>query len=162
MKRQRAILWLGILLLLASPALAGAQAGPPAVPPPAAGAPAGDTGSGGTTAIIILVVAAIALIAGIAKAVDMRRKREEQTLELQSQIAEALLREPGIGVSVTPTVHIPTWKGSPARITLSGVAPNPRSRQAAMRIAAQEASRVRPDYELDDRMTEAAAAARTA
>jgi hypothetical protein len=157
MKRQRAILWLGTLLLLAGPALAGAQATPPAVPPPGAGAPAGDGGSGGTTAIIVLVVAGVALIAGIAKAVDLRRKREEQTLELQSQIAEALLREPGIGVAVTPTVHIPSWKGSPARITLSGHVPGARVRQVAMRIAAQEASRVRPDFELDDRMTEAAA-----
>jgi len=57
-------------------------------------------------------------------------------------------------VSVTPTVQVPFWKGSPARIELHGEVPSAPTRQAALRIAAQEASRVRPDFEISDRIAE--------
>ncbi len=156
-------LWLLLTAALAS--LAEAQSagapGPPApLPGPSSG---GGTASSASIAIVVLVLATIALIALIAKITDLRRKREEKTIELQTQISEALLRDRNVGVSVTPTVEIPFWRGSPARIELTGQVPNPQIRQAALRIATQEASRIRQDFETHDRMVEVPTeAARTA
>ncbi len=147
-------LWLVLTAALVS--VADAQsAGAPGSAAPSPGASSGAAGaSGASIAIVVLVLATIALIAVIAKITDLRKKREEKTIELQTQISEALLRDRNVGVSVTPTVQIPFWKGSPARIELTGQVPGPQSRQAALRIANQEASRIRQDFETYDRMVE--------
>ncbi len=156
-------LWLVVTAAVASVAEAQSASAPGSAAPSPGASAAGATGSGVSVAIIVLVLATIALIAAIAKITDLRRKREEKTIELQTQISEALLRDRNVGVSVTPTVQIPFWKGSPARIELTGQVASPQSRQAALRIAQQEASRIRQDFETHDRMVEVTpGAARTA
>lgn len=141
--------YLFLILLASHPAVAAAQAASPSSPP--AGAATGPSGSAGAIALVVLAV--ILVIAGIAKAIDLRRKREDRMLQLQSQISEALLREPSLGVSVTPIVDMSLWGGSRARIEMVGQVPTTQSRDTALRIATQEAARVGLEPRLDDRLT---------
>ena len=160
------MLSISAILLLARTAWAQSAAAPVPGPVPGAGASDGAAASGAsstTVAILVLVVAVIAVIVVIAKMNDLRKKREDQAVQLQSQISDALLRDRSVGVSVTPTVQIPFWKGSPAHIALAGEVPSALARQVAVRIAIQEASRVRQDFEITDQIAEVRQpAARTA
>jgi hypothetical protein len=135
--------WVVLSLLLASPVRAAAQSATP---------PASD-GAGGGTAIAVVVFAAIALIAGLGWAIDRRRRRADRAVSLEAQLSEALLREPGLGLRVTPKVELRGWARSVARVELVGPVPSEQSRAAALRIAGQETARSGLAFDLQDRMT---------
>jgi hypothetical protein len=113
---------------------------------------AGNVGQGLSMLIFLAVTAAV--IVTIVKVNEFRSKREEEAIALQTRIDDALLEIPGLlNSSVTPTVHIPAWRGSPAWIALSGNAPTLYLEQVALRVTAQAAARVRPDFTIENRMT---------
>jgi hypothetical protein len=152
---NRTVLSLATVLLgLVASGVQAQTAGAPAAPPPGGGGSAG----GGGVALAAVAVAAFVLIVVLAKVIDLRRKREDKAIELQTQISEALVGELRI-LSVTPTVHLPAWGSAPATIELSGQVPNPQARRTALRIVTEAASRVRPDFEIQDRMAETPAEA---
>ncbi len=130
----------------------------PATPPPAATPvtpPAGSAASGfGGTGTVILALLGLLIIVGIGvKLYDLRRKREADAVHLQAQISDALLREASLmGMPVTPTVHVPTWSGSPAVIEVSGQVPTPEAKESALRLIESEARRVRSDFRIEDRI----------
>jgi cytochrome c biogenesis factor len=102
--------------------------------------------------LILVGIVVLVLVAG-GKAIDRKRKREDQAVRLQAQISDALLRERRLAsLPVAATVHIPTWWRSPARIELRGQVPTADLRQAVRRIAEQEASRSLPAFHIDDRL----------
>jgi hypothetical protein len=141
----------GLLALaaVAAPAVAWAQAAPVTPPPSAAAA------SNGISAIALLAVLGglIAIVAAGVKMYDLKRKREADAEYLQAQGSDALLRESSLfGAPVTPTVHVPFWSGTPATIDVTGEVPTPEVRQIALRIIRAEASRLRSDFVIDDRM----------
>jgi hypothetical protein len=88
------------------------------------------------------------------KMFDLRRKREDEAVHLQAQISDALLREPSLfGLPVTPTAHVPLWRGTPVTVELTGEVPGEHVREAVYRLALAEAVRIRSDVQVEDRMT---------
>ncbi len=104
-------------------------------------------------AFVVLMSVTIAAMLAIAKLQDLRKAREEQTVELEARISDALLAsETFLGSTVVPSVRIPFWGRSPATIKLSGTVRSPRMEQSALRLAEQVASRIRSDVVVEDRM----------
>ncbi len=139
-------------------AIARAQAlippGPP-VPPGAAGPPTMPIGEGNTWLILALLgIAGFVLVAIMAKVIDFKKKRDAEAMRLQAQISDALLRDRMLVSSpVTALVHVPIWWRSPARIEICGDVPTPEHRQTVLYVTAQEASRLRSNFRIRDRIT---------
>jgi hypothetical protein len=144
---------LGILATFLLPATAWAQAQPQ---------PSASGGSAGLTALVIGAVLFIAIVAGV-KLFDLKRKRESEAVQLQAQISDALLRDQAMfGLPITPTANIPFWSGTPATVELAGQVPAPELRESAIRIARDEATRMRPDVRIEDRLAVVPTMARAA
>ena len=127
-----------------------AQATPPSVTPPPNAAAVPADNSGIITALALM--GALLVLVGIGvKLWDYRRKREAEAVHLQSQISDALLREQDFfGLAITPTVHSGMRRGAPMKIEMTGQAPSPTIRDAALRIVRDEATRLGCDVEIDD------------
>jgi hypothetical protein len=142
---------LGIVSALMS-AVALAQTAPQPVTPIApSDTAAGGFGGAGT---VLAALLGLLVIVGIGvKFYDLRKKRESEAVHLQAQVSDALLRDQSLfGLPITPTVHVPTWSGSPAIIEVAGHVPTPQARDAARRLIEAEASRLRSDFRIEDRM----------
>jgi hypothetical protein len=126
----------------------------PSPAPPATTPAASEGGWGATGVAVVIVLAALLVVVGaIVKTFDLRRKREAESVHLQAQISDALLQESALaGLVITPTAHIPFWSGSPATIELAGQVPNPELHDLAVRISEREASRIRSDIRIEDRI----------
>ena len=127
--------------------------------------PATTPGDGGGTAIAaVIVVAGLLVVIGLAvKLFDLKRKRESEAVQLQAQLSDALLREPSLaGLPLTPTVHVPMWTGTPATIEVTGQVPRPELKDLALRLVSDEASRIRSDIKIVDRLSGVPAAAQAA
>jgi hypothetical protein len=142
-----------------APAVAFAQAAAP-TPPPAASA----EGSSGAMTMIAVVVGLLLLVGAGVKLYDLKRKRDAEAVHLQAQISDALLREQSLfGLPITPTAHVPLWSGTPATVQVTGHVPSEEAREAAMRIVRDEATRIRPDVRVEERLSlDTAAATRAA
>ncbi len=127
-----------------SPPSALPGAGPVPTPP--------ELGGHGWLAVLVLMIGLIVIIGAAAKIVDLRNRRETEALQLQAQVGDALLQDQALGsLPVVPTAHVPLT-GSPATVEVSGQVPNPELREAALHIAEREASRVRPDVRIEDKL----------
>ena len=118
--------------------------------------PATTPGDGGGTAIAaVIVVAGLLVVIGLAvKRFDLKRKRESEAVQLQAQLSDALLRETTLaGLPLTPTVHVPVWKGTPATIEVVGRVPTPELKDTVLRIMRDEAARIRSDVQIEDRLS---------
>ena len=127
--------------------------------------PATTPGDGGGTAIAaVIVVAGLLVVISLAvKLFDLKRKRESEAVQLQAQLSDALLREPSLaGLPLTPTVHVPMWTGTPATIDVTGQVPRPELKDLALRLVSDEASRIRSDIKIVDRLSIVPTAARAA
>ncbi len=125
-----------------------APASPPSIPPSSAA-------SGGSHALAFLgvIIALVVIIALLARWSSLRNRRETEAVQLEAQIADALLRERAlINLGVLPKVHVPFWRGSPATIEMSGHVPSPELREEVLRVAEREAIRLRPDARVYDRL----------
>ena len=140
-----------ILSLLVRPAArAWAQAPPSPVTPPAGGA--ASSAGAGTVAVVLLVLALLVIVGVGVKMYDLKRRREAEAVHLQAQISDALLREQLLfGLPITPTARVPMWKGS-ATIEVAGQVSSPQERETALRIIRAEATRIRSDFQIDDRL----------
>ena len=124
-----------------------------------------STGDGSGIAIAAVVVVAGLLVAiGLAvKLFDLKRKRESEAVQLQAQLSDALLREPSLaGLPLTPTVHVPMWRGTQTTIEVTGQVPRPELKDIALRLVRDEATRIRSDIEIIDRLSIVPAAAHAA
>lgn len=158
--------WLWAHIVIVAVALAPRLARAQSVNPPVTSLltlPADSVSSGGPNgalALLIVTIVTTAVLVAIAKISDLRRKREEQTVELEAGISAELLEHEGFFRScVGPTVHIPFWRGSPAAISMDGAAPSLRLAQTAIHLATEAASRVRPDFTIENRIVVLPAAA---
>ena len=127
----------------------------PAAPPATGMAPAaGATSSGGSAALGFLVILALLVIVGVAvKLYDRKRKRDAEAVHLQAQVSDALMRDARLaGLVLTPTASVPTWGRGPATIEISGEVPDATMRETVLRVAREEAARLRPDVEIVDRL----------
>jgi hypothetical protein len=122
-----------------------------AVPARAQGAP---TDGGTMLSVLILIGGLLMLVALAVKLYDLKRKRDAEAVQLQAQVSDALLRDETLfGVPVTPTAHVPLWRGTPATLELVGRVPTVERKEAAVRVAEREASAVRPDVHVVDHLT---------
>ena len=78
---------------------------------------AGAGSSAGMPPAGLIVIAGLLVFAGAFVVLfDFRRKRETEAASVQAQISDAMLRSPTpFGVSLTPTVRVPFWKGFAGR-----------------------------------------------
>ena len=135
-----------LMTVLALCALAWAQASP---------SPLSPTGENvGRTATIVVVLIVLLVILGVAvKLYDLRRKREAEGLQLQAQLSDALMREPGFsGLGLAATVHVATFRKSPPIVAVSGHVPTPDMRERALAFVRAEATRNQPDVQVEDRI----------
>jgi len=103
--------------------------------------------------IVGLVIISVLILAALVKMWDLKRKREGEAVVVQSQISDALLREPALfSLAVTPTAHVPLWKGSPVTVEVAGQVPSEDLRDAALRAIEREASRLRYDVRIESRI----------
>jgi hypothetical protein len=153
---------LGIAVLVLLPgmsvpvALAQGMAAPASsvLPPASPSGPASQSDgiTGAFVAFVGLLVVGL-LVVGV-KMLDRKRKREEEAVQVQSQISDALLRDRMLAaLPVTPTAHVPIWGRSPATIELHGHVPAVELREAVLRVAEREASRILSAYQIQDGMT---------
>jgi hypothetical protein len=115
--------------------------------------PSTGTAGGGGFAIFLVLVALFVIVGVAVKLEDLRRKRESEAVHLQAQISDALLREAALfGLPITPSAHVPFWRGAPATIEVTGHAPTPELHAAVMRVVEEEARRIRADVRIVDRI----------
>src|SRR5881296_3686231 len=109
---------------------AWAQTAPsPSLSPPAA------EGGGATIAAVVVIVGLLMVIGVVVKLFDLKQRRESEAVQLQAQLSDALLREPSLaGLPLTPTVHVPMWRGTPATIELTGQVSRPDLKDIALRL----------------------------
>ena len=127
-------------------ARAWAQASPSPMPTPGENI--------GRTATIVVVAIAFLVIIGVAvKLYDLKRKREGEGLQLQAHLSDALMREPGFsGLALAATVQVATFRKSPPIVAISGHVPTPEARDRALAFLRAEATRNRPDVQVEDRI----------
>jgi len=107
-----------------------------------------------TTMEIIVVAAMLSLVVllGIGvKLYDLKRRREEEAVAAQARVSDALLMDASLaGLPLTPTAHVPLWKGTPLVVEIKGAVPRAELRSAAVDVARREISRSRSDFEVED------------
>jgi hypothetical protein len=114
------------------------------------------------TAAILVAVIGVALAVTV-KLLDLRRKREAQAVQLQAQIADALLQQAAlVGLAVTPTVEVPLWRGSPVRVDVAGQVPSVEARLVVLQLVRERAARLRANIDVRDRLVIGPRAARAA
>jgi hypothetical protein len=131
--------------------IAWAQTSAPPVTPGGSGS--GPAAQGGGMAIAgFLVVLGLLVLVGIAvKLYDRKRKRDAEAVHLQAQVSDALMRDAGLaGLLLTPTASI---RGGEAVVEITGEVPDDTAREVALRIAREEAARVRPDVRIVDKIS---------
>lgn len=119
----------------------------PPVPPPSA------EGWSGTVILGLAAVAVVVILGVVVKLYDRRQRREAEAIGLQSRLSDVLLTERTLqGTTVTPTVRAALWGRSPLVIEVSGDVPTPEMRDMVLRVVRLEASRLRPDVEVEDKV----------
>ena len=132
-------------LLMVCSVRAWAQAAP--TPSPGGGDRAGLVG------MIVVILVALVIVGVVVKLYDLRRRRESEAVQLQAQVSDALMREQLLlGVPIMATARAPLWRRSPPTIEVAGQVPSPQARETALRIVRAEASRIRADVEIEDRL----------
>ena len=108
---------------------------------------------GGAIAIVVVVVALLVVIGVGVKLYDLKRKREDEVMSLQSQISDALLLDPSLaGLPITAVAGGSLWRRSRAVIAVRGPVPTPELRAAVMRLVERELSSREPGAQAEDRM----------
>jgi hypothetical protein len=99
-----------------------------------------------TTMLILVVMLGVAV-----KLHDLKRKREEEAVAAQARVSDALLMDSTLaGLPLTPTAHLPLWKGSPLVVEIKGAVPRAELRDAAVDLAKREMGRSRSDFRIED------------
>jgi hypothetical protein len=95
-----------------------------------------------TWGFLAVIVAAIIVVA---RFVSVRRKRTTDVLILQSQLSDAVAREPLLqGLRINPRAHVSGWRKSQVTVEVAGEVPTSELREKAMKIVGAEAWRLRP------------------
>lgn len=101
---------------------------------------------------LLAIVLGVLLGLGV-QGVALKRKRDAEAVCLERGISEALRRDRVLECfPVVPIARIPLWRGSPAIIEIYGGVPTRELREAALQVAAEEASRIRSDFRIHNRM----------
>ncbi len=138
-----------LLPLLASPVGASAQT----AGGDASGATLSPAMSGGSVAILAVVLVTVLAIGVAIKLYDLKRKRDDEVLLLQSQVSDALLLEPLlVGVPIAAFARGSLWRRSSVVVAVTGPVPTPEVRDAVMRLVKRELARRHPGARAEDRI----------
>jgi len=108
---------------------------------------------GGAIAIVVVVVALLVVISVGVKLYDLKRKREDEVMSLQSQISDALLLDPSLaGLPITAVASGSLWRRSRVVVAIRGPVPTPELRAAVMRLVERELSSREPGARAEDRL----------
>ena len=100
------------------------------------------------TMLLMLVLLGVAV-----KLYDLKRKREDEIMSLQSRISDALLLDPSLaGLPITAFASGSLWRRSQVVIAVRGSVPTPELRAAVMRLVEKELSSREPGARAEDRM----------
>ena len=107
-----------------------------------------------TTAVVVATVLAVLVILGaLIKMLDLKRKRDGEAIVVQARISDAVLRDPRLfSLPITPTAHVPLWKGSPVTVEVGGHVPSEDLREAAIHLVEREASQLGPDIRIESKI----------
>jgi hypothetical protein len=125
------------------------------VGPQASNASGGATQSGAvTTAVVVASLLAVLVVLGVLiKMLDLKRKRESEAVVVQARISDAVLRDPRLfSLPITPTAHVPLWKGTPVTVDVAGQVPSEDLREAAIGLIEREASQLGPEVRIESRI----------
>jgi hypothetical protein len=115
----------------------------------------GATQSGAMATVVVVgsVLAVLVVLGVLIKMLDLKRKREGEAIVVQARISDAVLRDPRLfSLPITPTAHVPLWKGAPVTVDLAGQVPSEDLRQAAVQLVEREASQLGPDVRIASRI----------
>jgi hypothetical protein len=142
-----------VLALVVAPATAWAQG---VVGPQGAGNPSSSATESGamTTAVVVVSLLAVLVVLGaLIKMMDLKRKRESEAVVIQARISDAVLRDPRLfSLPITPTAHVPLWKGTPVTVEVAGQVPSEDLRQAALNLIEREASQLGSEVHVESRV----------
>ena len=98
--------------------------------------------------------AGLLVLLGVAvKLYDLKRKREDEAIAAQARVSDALLMDATLaGLPLTPTAHLPLWRGTPLVVEITGAVPRPELREAAVDVARREIGRSRSDFQIENRI----------
>jgi hypothetical protein len=126
------------------------------VGPQASGsASGGATPSGSvTTAVVVASLLAVLVVLGaLIKMLDLKRKRDTEAVVVQARISDAVLRDPRLfSLPITPTAHVPLWKGTPVTVEVAGQVPSDDLRDAAIGLIEREAAQLGPEVRVESRI----------
>jgi len=119
-------------------------------------APGPNAGASDSSMMAPAIILALALLGGLILAVaivDLKRKRRAEAVAIESQIADALMREPRLARSAVTTVaHVPLSGRSGLMVEVRGEVEYPEIRETAIRVVRQELLRFHPDARVEDRI----------
>ena len=125
--------------------------------PPVTGVPhmTGQAVDASTGFVLVSAVILLLLIVGIGvKLYDRKQKRDQEAAALQARISDALMSDPMLSrLPITATVRLPLWNGKPVMVEVTGTAPRPGLRQAAVDLALREALRTGNTCRIVDRVS---------
>lgn len=103
--------------------------------------------------VVATMLLLIVLLGGAVKLYDLKRKREDEAVAAQARVSDALLMDATLaGLPLTPTAHLPLWRGTPLVVEITGAVPRPELREAAVDVAKREIGRSRSDFQIEDRI----------
>jgi hypothetical protein len=153
-KGTRAALITSVLALMAWPARAGWAQGVVAPQMPSS-ATSDATQSGAVTTVVVVgsLLAVLIVLGALVKMLDLKRKRDSEAVVVQARISDAVLRDPRLfSLPITPTAHVPLWKGTPVTVEVGGHVPSEDLREAAIHLVEREASQLGPEVRVESRI----------
>lgn len=104
--------------------------------------------------IVVATMLFLLVLLGVAvKLYDLKRKREDEAIAAQARVSDALLMDATLaGLPLTPTAHLPLWRGTPLVVEITGAVPRPELREAAVDVARREIGRSRSDFQIENRI----------
>ena len=138
-----------LLPLLAFPVGASAQTA--GVDP--SGATPSPATSGESVAILAVVLVTVLAIGVAIKLYDLKHKRDDEALLLQSQVSDALMLDPSlVGLPIAAFASGSLWRHSSVVVAVTGPVPTPEVRDAVMRLVERELARRHPGVRAEDRI----------
>ena len=119
------------------------------------GAPTDVTQSGAVTtvAVIVTLLGVLVVLGAFIKFLDLKRKREGEAVVVQARISDAILRDARLfSLPITPTAHVPLWKGTPVTVEVAGQVPSDDLREVVLRLVQQEASQLAAEVLVESRI----------
>jgi hypothetical protein len=105
---------------------------------------AAQSGAVATAVIVASLVAVLVVLGALIKMLDLKRKRDTEAVVVQARMSDAVLRDPRLfSLPITPTAHVPLWKGTPVTVEVAGQVPSDDLRDAAIGLIEREAAQVR-------------------